>query len=317
MNRRTFLGGAAAMAMGANPIAVIDSHIHLFDPGRPQGVPWPDRENALLYQPALPARYRKIAQPHGVTGAIEVECSPWAEDNQWVLDVVERNPMILGTIGNLEPGKPGFAKYFERFRKNPLFLGIRCGTLWNRDFTAALANPRYVADLKLLAEAGLAVDLAQPGKALIAGAIRLTDLVPNLRLIVDHLPQMDPAEADPRELAQRPQVFVKISEVLRRTGDRVPDSVEFYRPRLDVLWELFGENRLIYGSDWPNSDIWAPFAQGFRIVQEYIMAKGRPAAEKFYWKNSQAAYRWLARTPEQPRAGDSPHFTTPILTARY
>ena len=50
----------------AAAIPIIDTHIHLFDPTRPQGVPWPDKDNAVLYQRALPERYRKIAAPLGV-----------------------------------------------------------------------------------------------------------------------------------------------------------------------------------------------------------------------------------------------------------
>ena len=109
----------------AASIPIIDTHIHLFDTRRPQGVPWPDKKDAILYQPALPDRYRKIAAPLGIVGAIEVEASPWLEDNQWVLDVSAKDKMIVGTVGDLEPGKPEFRKQLDRFHRNPLFLGIR------------------------------------------------------------------------------------------------------------------------------------------------------------------------------------------------
>ena len=121
MNRRAFLGGAAGIALAdrtaqAASIPIIDTHIHLFDPTRPQGVPWPDKKNAVLYQPALPGRYRKIAKPLGIVGAIEVEASPWLEDNQWVLDVAAKDTIIVGTVGNLEPGDPGFRPVLRRVR---------------------------------------------------------------------------------------------------------------------------------------------------------------------------------------------------------
>src|SRR5688572_13605091 len=131
---------------GAAQIPIIDCHIHLFDTRRPQGVPWPDKKNAVLYQPALPDRYRKIAVPLGITGAIKVESSPWLEDNQWVLDVAAKDPIIVRIIGNLEPGKPDFAKHLERFRKNRLFLGIRYGNLWGRNLESEIARPEFIAD---------------------------------------------------------------------------------------------------------------------------------------------------------------------------
>jgi L-fuconolactonase len=137
MNRRTFLSVAASVAaLGteafATLIPVIDTHIHLFDPRRPEGVPWPDKDDTVLYQPALPDRYRRITKGLGVVGAIEVECSPRLEDNQWVLDVAAKDTIVVGTVRNLEPGQPDFRKHLERFHNNPLFRGIRYGNLWGR-----------------------------------------------------------------------------------------------------------------------------------------------------------------------------------------
>ena len=309
MNRRTLLSGAAALALTdatapAASFPIIDTHIHLFDPTRSQGVPWPSKDNKVLYQPALPDRFRKIATPLGITGAIEVEASPWLEDNQWVLDVAAKDPIIVGTVGDLEPGKPDFRKQLERFHRNPLFRGIRYGNLWGRNLGAELAKPEFISDLKALADAGLELDTANQNPALISDTVGLTDRVPDLRVVIDHLPQMEPP-TDPAahrafhsnllELGKRPQIYVKVSEVVRRVDGRVPVDLNFYRPRLDQLWEIFGEDRLVYGSDWPNSDLWAPYPQVLKIVQEYFTAKGAAIAEKFFWKNSVAAYRWVKR----------------------
>ena len=273
-------------------------------------MPWPDKKNAILYKPALPDRYRKIAAPLGVVGAIEVEASPWLEDNQWVLDISAKDTMIVGTVGDLEPGKPEFRKQLDRFHRNPLFLGIRYGNLWDRNIGPELSKPQFISDVKALADAGLELDTANPTPALIADMVRLTDQVPNLRLVIDHLSQMElPADqaalrryqADLRELGKRPQVFLKISEVLRRVNGRVPLDVNFYRSRLDEFWDIFGQDRLIYGSDWPNSDLWAPYPQVLKLAREYITGKGPEAAEKFFWKNSVRAYRWVKRDAGQPQ----------------
>ncbi len=291
------------------PIPIIDTHIHLFDTARPQGVPWPKKDNAVLYQPALPSRYRKLAAPLGIVGAIEVEASPWLEDNQWVLDVMEKDTIMVGTVGDLEPGKPEFRKHLDRFHRNPMFLGIRHGNLWGRDISAELSKPEFVADLKALADAGLSLDTANQNPALISAALRVKDLVPNLRIVIDHLPQMSPPSdaaaraayiGDLRDLAKRPHVYVKISEVLRRVDGRVPEDVNFYRPRLDELFGIFGEDRVLFGSDWPNSDNWGPYPKVLSVVREYFMGKGRVAAEKYFWKNSVAAYRWVKRADNQP-----------------
>jgi predicted TIM-barrel fold metal-dependent hydrolase len=303
VKRREFLGAAAGALLAGDaaaqklPFPVIDTHIHLFDPTRPQGVPWPSKDDKVLYQPALPDRYRKIAEPFGVVGAIEIECSPWLEDNQWVLDLEAKDKIMVGTIGDLEPGKPEFRAQLERFHRNPLFLGIRYGNLWGRNLAAEIAKPAFIADLRALAAAGLVLDTANQTPELIAATLRTSDAVPNLRIVIDHLPQLaEPADANLRELGKRPQVYAKVSEVLQRVNGRVPLDLAEYKPKLDEIFGIFGEDRVLYGSDWPNCDNWAPFGAGFGIVREYFMAKGTAVAEKYFRTNSAKAYRWQNRS---------------------
>ncbi len=291
---------AVPLALDAeSSIPIIDTHIHLFDTRRPQGVPWPPKEDAVLYRPALPERYARLAEPLGVVGAIEIEASPWLEDNQWVLDVAARSPLIVGTVGDLEPGNPAFRQQLERFHRNPLFRGIRYGNLWGRDLGAKLQDPIFVSDLKALAQADLVLDTANPDPALIQAVVRLTDKAPDLRVVIDHLPNLklptDPAgrkeyESNLQTLRSRSKVYVKISEVLQCKDRQVT---------LDHLWDTFGEDRLLYGSDWPNSDPFGTYAEVVHTAQTYFAAKGRTATEKYFWKNSLAAYRWVKRDQKQ------------------
>ena len=250
-----------------------------------------------------------MVTPLGVVGAIKVEASPWVEDNQWVLDLIAKDPIIVGVIGNLEPGKPEFSKNFARFHKNPLLLGLRYGNLWDRDFHAGVSNPAVIADLKLLAAAGLIMDSANPNPALIEDLLHLTDKIPDLRIMIDHLPQIavptvaaekKSYEANLEKFRTRKQVYVKISSVLRRVDGKVPTDLPFYKARLDQLFDVFGQDRVVYGSDWPNSDNWDEYPKVLHVVHEYFTAKGQTVAEKYFWKNSVAAYRWKKRAANQP-----------------
>jgi L-fuconolactonase len=325
MNRRSFLGlgGISEGESNGNPegesigdhsapFPIIDAHIHLFDPTRPQGIPWPvksNKEDEVLYRPALPDRYRHVTQGLGVVGVIEVECSSWLEDNQWVLDITANEPLIVGTVGDLEPGLPGFRKNLERFHRNPIFRGIRWGNLWGRDLAADVLKEHFVDDIKVLADLGLGLDTANQSLSVLSGAVQLTDKVPELRVVIDHLPQADPPgevaarkewNTYLRELASRPNVYLKLSEILRRVDGNVPVDLAFYKSRLDEIWDIFGEDRIVFGSDWPNSDRWGSFQQVFNVARDYVLPKGCETAEKFYWKNSIQAYKWIKRAPDQP-----------------
>jgi predicted TIM-barrel fold metal-dependent hydrolase len=311
VQRRDFLAAAAAapLAAAATPIPVIDTHIHLYDPRRPEGIPWPPK-TAPMYWPALPDGYRKLTKAHNVVGAIEVECSPWLEDNQWVLDIAAKDTIVVGMIGNLEPSKPDFNKQLDRFAKNPLFRGIRYGNLWDRPgIHAELKKPEFIAGLKRMAAGGLTLDTANPTVELLEDLIQVGDRVPDLKIVIDHLPKIVvPADAKSkaaytaavRTLASRPKVFVKVSAVLNKVNGKTVTDLAQYKSKIDFLYDSFGQDRLLYGSDWPNSETVGNYAQVFNIVKTYFDAKGPAVAEKYFWKNSIAAYNWVHREKAQP-----------------
>ncbi|WP_263353443.1 amidohydrolase family protein [Acidicapsa acidisoli] len=300
---------AGVIAEAQRTIPIIDSHIHLFDTTRVAGVPWPPKTDEVLYKPASPNRYERITREFGVVGAIAVEASPIESDNDWVLKQAAENPVIVGVVGNLVPGTPDFARELERLHANPLFVGIRYGNLWDRDLYADAKKPGFIADLRLLAAAGLELDSANPDARLIEAILAVSQQVPELRIVIDHLPNaVIPAEPTARRqywttlksLSQNAGVFMKLSEVPVRVGNRLQTDPSFYRDRLDALWDLFGEDRILFGSDWPNSDHVAGYAETLGIVHRYVSEKGAVAMEKYFWKNSITAYRWRRRLPDQP-----------------
>jgi L-fuconolactonase len=293
----------------SGPVPIIDAHIHLFDPLRPGGVPWPEKSDTAIYQPALPDRYVGQTAALGIVGAIAIEASPLASDNQWLLNVARNHAVIVGVVGDLVPGSPSYMKDLERLHGDQLFLGIRYGNLWNRDLAADLENPGFVDGLKALAAAGLVLETANPDPRLIDAIVETAERVPDLRIVIDHLPHAPvPTEKDAqteywenlRLLAGSPRVFVKLSEVPVRVNGKLMTDAHFYQPGLDAIWDIFGEDHVLYGSDWPNSDHVATYAQTFAIVRAYMARKDAGARQKFFWKNSIAAYKWAPRRSDQP-----------------
>jgi len=305
----THAAGAMAAPQNPAPVArpILDAHIHLFDPTRAGGVPWPLPDDSILYKPALPARYEQIVHGLGVVGAIAIEASPLESDNDWVLKQVEANPILVGMVGNLVPGSPSFAAGLERLHRNPFFLGIRYGNLWDRDLFADRKKPGFVDDLRRLAQAGLSFDSANPDDPLIEALLDISQRVPDLRIVIDHLPNAKvPVQVDKRTaywsnlraLGENPRVFMKLSETPVREGERLRTDTTFYREKLDRLWEIFGETRILFGSDWPNSDHVASYPETLAIVRSYVSEKGAKAVENYFWHNSISAYRWKPRQPQ-------------------
>jgi len=259
-------------------------------------VPWPPMVDPL-YKPHLPEHFRSLTEKHGVVGTVVVEASGWIQDNQWILDLAKENPVIVGFIGNLELGRPEFAGHLERLSANPVFRGLR---LHGVALKSNLGNRVFKDDLCRLADGQLTLDLVGDTQMLPAIG-RLAKLSPDLRIVIDHLPfrewkeDVTAARRALTRIAGLPNVYAKISDVVRRVDGRIVEEPDFYRPVLDMLWELFGPDRAMFGSNWPVSNRVAPYASVVKVVADYFATKDRSEAENFFWKNSQAAYQWKPR----------------------
>ena len=306
---RTATAGIAGLAAGARPASakaaatvIIDTHTHFYDPSRPQGVPWPGRDDTSLYRTVLPKDYRAVPVPQPVTATVVVEASPWVEDNQWALDLAAKDKFIVGLVGHLPLGTDEFAGHLKRFAANPLFRGLRV----NHDaLTAGLGQAHYRADLELLAQHDLELDV-NGGPDMLPEVARLARALPGLRIVINHLANVKidghapPAgwRRDLEAAAQHKHVFLKVSALVEGAGKNdgsAPRDVMFYQPTLDAAWDAFGADRLIYGSNWPVNERFASLATVQGIVTDYFTAKGQANVVKFFSRNAQAAYKWVKR----------------------
>lgn len=319
MNRREFLAksGLAAAEAGfalsaftscAAPVSssiglpessepdpmVVDAHIHLYDPTRPQGVPFPKPTDKLIYRPMLPEDIRHIAEPAGVRGAVFVECSPWVQDNQWALDLVADEPFICAVVGNLDPEAEEFPLLLESFARNPLFRGIRIrpGRPINFD------HPRLRPNLEALAAARCTLDVLLHGEEIIRMAQLATEL-PGLRIMVDHLAHVPvtgkaPAAAwtgQMEHFAGLPNVFCKISRYTEQAVTQPgPLKLAYYAPTFEVLWRIFGADRLAYGSNWPPCLQSGGYHTTVALARDFFASKGSGPLAKIMGRNAAAFY---------------------------
>ena len=280
------------------PPSLVDCHTHFYDPTRPEGVPWPGKESPL-YRPVYPKDWHALASPHGVHETVVVEASKLVQDNDWILNLASTDKRIIGFIGHLQPAEDGFTANLQRLAANPLFRGIR---LSGATLLADWDKPHLTAALKLLSDLDLTLDLnglREP--SLVA---RIAAAYP-LRLMIDHCGNCgDPQQLEPEwkagmaAAAKHPQVFCKVSalpEMSANAPGKAPVDTEYYAPVLDHLWQHFGEDKVVFGSNWPVSDKGTDFDHVFKIVDRYFSAKGPSARLKYFRLNGLSAYKVTTR----------------------
>ena len=307
-NRRQFIQAASAAGLLAaansaeaskTKLDCIDCHTHFFDPTRPEGIPWP-RKGSKLYRKVLPEHLRQQVAAVPLTGTVIIEASHRLEDNQWLLDVAAKDPFVVGIVGRLKPGSKDFPKNLKRFTANKLWRGIRVG-----EGVITKPNKTTLRHLAMLAESGRQLDV-NGGPTNPAKCGMLAKKIPNLRICVNHVGNLTIDGKQPPKLwrdgmalaATGKNVYCKVSALMygaKRVKPKPPETIDFYRPVLDHLWKCFGEDRLIYGSDWPVSDSACTYRQQHQLVLNYFATRGGNALAKFFALNAKRAYKWQER----------------------
>ena len=284
---------------GFKPVKhMVDTHIHFYDTTRDIEMAWPPKDDEVLYKPHLPGEYTKLAKASGVTSVVIVEASNHLEDNHWILDLVKDDTFYAGLVGNIDVNRNDFEEQLLKLKQDHRFVGIRPRGPEPIDFS----DQRVLANLRILAKHNLTMDYLTnsggiPGIKTIDGVARE---IPNLRIVVNHclgydfdgnLPNQEWVAAVIR-LAENKNVSCKISGLYQRSVPQpAPQNIEHYRTVLEVLWQNFGKQRLIYGSNWPVTKRTGSYASFVTLVDRFFSEKGQDAREYYYWKNAAAAYR--------------------------
>ncbi|MGL6097140.1 MAG: sulfatase-like hydrolase/transferase [Fimbriiglobus sp.] len=302
---------AAHPSRAADPAAVpvVDAHVHLWDTDRPDGLGWIAKDSKALNRSFLPKDFRAVAEPNGVRAAVVVQAGQSVADNRWLLDTTAADKTLFpAVVGNLSKviGTDQFEPLFRELCKDPRYVGYRLSGKYLKSL-----DGEFLTHLKLTAAAGRTVDFLL-GDYTLDDVAEICKSVPDLKIMLDHFGNveltdrpLDPAWAKKlRAVAGHKTVFCKVSALFGRVKKQpAPRDIAVYRPVLDLAVEAFGEDRLVFGSDWPVSETTADYAAVLELVRAYFDPK-RSASEKLFAKNAVRFYGPAAADPERKPAAD-------------
>jgi len=276
--------------------AIIDCHVHLYVLSRPEGITWIKKDNQHLYRDHLPEDFAAVAKANGVTGVVIVQAGQSLPDNQWNLDISSKNKgLFRGVVGNLSTviATDEFAPVFAKLCEDPRYLGYRLSGRYQEELGDA-----FYRDLEATAKAGKSVDFLMGGYSL-KDVATIAGRVPDLRIIIDHLGgvKLDGKPLDPeyvkdfRAVAKLPNVYCKVSALFGRFAEQpAPKELASYKPVLDLAFECFGEDRLVFGSDWPVTKTTGNYAAVLELTRSYFEPKGPEVCEKLFHRNAEKFY---------------------------
>ncbi len=277
---------------------IVDAHLHLWDPTRFR-MSWLDG-NEVLNKPYGLAEYREHTA--GVTIAamvylqVEVEPPYALLEAQWVAERAKDDPRIQGMVpwAPLEYGEQARAFLDALIATSPLIKGIR--RLIQSESVDFPLQPRFVRGVQILAEYGLSFDLCLYHRHL-ANTIKLVEQCPNVSFILDHIGKpnikdhvLDPWRAEIKQLAAFPNVICKVSGMVTE-ADHQSWTAEDLRPYLEHVLEVFGEDRVAFGGDWPVVCQASTYGRWVATL-DALTADLSPAARRKLWAdNARRFYR--------------------------
>ncbi len=252
---------------------VIDAHQHFwrFNPVRDA---WITEEMAAIRRDFLPDDLTPELDANGVDAAMAVQADQSEAETEFLLGLAEGNRRIAGVVGWVDLRASDVERRLEHFSHFKKLRGVRHVAQAEAD-DRFLARPDFVHGVGNLKRLGLTYDILIFPRQMPA-AIELVQKLPEQKFVVDHLakPEIAAKKMEPwagliREIAAHPKVYCKLSGMVTEADWKNWKPAAF-EPYLDVVFEAFGTERLMFGSDWPVCLVAAGYSQVKSIVEWYV-----------------------------------------------
>jgi L-fuconolactonase len=311
--RRSFLKMGAAAVAGSTvsafpagpgdvaPMAVIDTHLHLWDLKR-LNLPWlTDAPKAINRTFGLDD-FRAAAEGLNVVKTVymEVDVHPAQQFQEAELAISlckAEGSRVAGAVIGGYPQEKSFAEYLLRFAAEPAVKGVR--TVLHGERPAGLClQPGFVQSMKRLGDAKLTFDLCMRPGELFDGA-RLAAACPETTFVLDHCgnvgfrPQRDVRSVwceGIKATAAQPNVVCKISGLISKAGgtDWIPAQIA---ENIDFCLDCFGEDRVLFGGDWPVCLLGGSYRKWVEAISLVTGGRSEGFRRKLFHDNAVRVYR--------------------------
>ena len=250
---------------------------------------WITDNMKVLQQDYLPQTISFTLKRNGIDGCVAVQASQAEVETLFLVELAKTHSIIKGVVGWVDLQKENIEERLQYFSQYPIIKGWRHivqsepdDFLLRKNFQRgiqALQPYRYTYDVLIYHHQ-------------LKPALEFVSRFPEHKMIIDHCAKPDIANKKidewkllMQEIAKHPNVFCKLSGLFTEAKWRQWSPAEFY-PYLDVVFDTFGTERLMFGSDWPVILLSGIYVQWKSLLEKYMENFGEEDREKVFGRNA-------------------------------
>ncbi len=273
----------------------IDAHHHLWK-YTAQEYDWIDESMSILRKDFLLDELSQVCDENDIDGTIVVQARQSLEETHWLLQLASQSSLIKGVVGWIDIKSADLSQQLATLANKEKLVAFRHVIQGESDANFML-NSAFISGLKVLAQHGYRYDLLIYAHQL-PTAIQMLEQIPELKVVIDHIAKpniktkqdFQQWQHDMQTLAKNKNVYCKLSGMITET-DWNNWKVEELQPYMSSVYQYFGSDRIMFGSDWPVCLLAGQYPTVKQIVKDFILAQDETALNEVFGENALRFYQ--------------------------
>lgn len=252
---------------------IIDSHQHFWHYDSVKHS-WIDDEMAAIRRDFTPSDLAAVFKENGIDGCVAVQADQTETETAFLIDLAHTYDFIKGIVGWVDLRNAAIERVLEQYSTEKKIKGFRHVVQGEADHNFVL-RPAFLHGISALEKFDFTYDiLIFPHQ--LGAALEFVRRFPNQKFVIDHLAKpyikdgfFDGWASQMKAIAKHENVFCKISGMITEADYNAWNKAQL-KPYIDLVFDAFGTNRLMYGSDWPVCLVAGSYKQVKDIVLDYI-----------------------------------------------
>jgi L-fuconolactonase len=250
----------------------VDSHVHFWKYNKARDG-WITNDMKILQQDYLPQTIAQTLKRNDVDACVAVQADQSEVETLFLMELSKTHPVIKGVVGWIDLQKENIEERLQYFLQYTIIKGWR--HIVQAEPDNFLPGKNFQRGISALQSYGYTYDiLVYPHQ--LKPALEFVSNFPDQKFVIDHCAKpgitkkkMDEWKPLMQEMAKHPNVYCKLSGLFTEAKWKGWSAGEFY-PYLDVVFEAFGTDRLMYGSDWPVMLLSGIYVQWKSLIEKYM-----------------------------------------------